>query len=679
MNIFSLAVVFMLILLSQQQSFSQGLGDPIFKEDFGDINDGSEQHVFNDLRTGTSEGVYFKYNPLPYINSIDFYSPQRWALGDAYRDNRFVNSGGAPGVPAGVSFQGSFPASVNQGNWGPVFKNGANNTNSLDGVGGYSITNDSRGYYQGYMARVPDHTSGDYTGYMLVVDAHSSTRLYYNRVIDGLCAGTSFKFSVWVNDLNVEGNTPPQVQFKVYDESDYVSADSDVGLIFSYSTLAADVSPAGTWKELQYTFTMPPGVSEVRLQIENIVDTQYGNDLAIDDIQFQPFGPPSALIGLNSICIGEDPELTASVTGEPFPTNYFQLQRSLPGENNWVDVGTPVTTTGTDEVQFPNPNAPEDNTDYEYRVVVAGDLTTLGNPNCRVVSDPLLVQFYNHTVSIQAVPDAICVGGSSDLTAIIQSEIAGKTYEYFWEESINGVDWTIIDGENGSTINTGPLSVTTQYRVQTRVVGANCFGTGYSEIDAVTVIAPELVITNPAPICGPGTIDITDASITAGSDAGLVFTYFDTDGTTELTAVEAAAISVSGVYFITATIDGCSVTEEVTVAINDCSLNITKSVDPTSISAPATLNYTINVTNEGNVSLTGVVVTDPFTDGVTPLALTGGDTDNDGELDLTEIWTYETSYAADQAAVDAGADIVNTAFVDSNETAQDQASATTTI
>ncbi|PZX48556.1 DUF7507 domain-containing protein, partial [Algoriphagus chordae] len=116
-----------------------------------------------------------------------------------------------------------------------------------------------------------------------------------------------------------------------------------------------------------------------------------------------------------------------------------------------------------------------------------------------------------------------------------------------------------------------------------------------------------------------------------------------------------------------------------TTIVQDAVIDITKSVDPTSISAPATLNYTINVTNEGNVSLTGVVVTDPFTDGVTPLALTGGDTDNDGELDLTEIWTYETSYAADQAAVDAGADIVNTAFVDSNETAQDQASATTTI
>nr|WP_051315853.1 gliding motility-associated C-terminal domain-containing protein [Algoriphagus vanfongensis] len=77
--------------------------------------------------------------------------------------------------------------------------------------------------------------------------------------------------------------------------------------------------------------------------------------------------------------------------------------------------------------------------------------------------------------------------------------------------------------------------------------------------------------------------------------------------------------------------------------------------------------------------MTGVVVTDPFTDGVTPLVLDSGDTDNDGELDLDETWVYYASYEADQDDVDAGDDIVNTAYVNSNETEEEEASATTTI
>src|SRR5690606_24770589 len=108
------------------------------------------------------------------------------------------------------------------------------------------------------------------------------------------------------------------------------------------------------------------------------------------------------------------------------------------------------------------------------------------------------------------------------------------------------------------------------------------------------------------------------------------------------------------------------VPEEETVVelCQNAAVNITKVVDPTNISAPATLTYTIEVTNEGNVSLTGVVVTDPFTEGDnTPLTLVSGDDDMDGELDLDETWVYSATYAADQDDIDAGDDLVNTAFV----------------
>ena len=77
------------------------------------------------------------------------------------------------------------------------------------------------------------------------------------------------------------------------------------------------------------------------------------------------------------------------------------------------------------------------------------------------------------------------------------------------------------------------------------------------------------------------------------------------------------------------------------------------------------ISYSFTVTNEGNVSLTNVSVTDPLP-GLSAITFDGGDTDGDGELDVDEIWTYSATYAVTQADIDAG-NVVNTATADSDE------------
>lgn len=77
-----------------------------------------------------------------------------------------------------------------------------------------------------------------------------------------------------------------------------------------------------------------------------------------------------------------------------------------------------------------------------------------------------------------------------------------------------------------------------------------------------------LVITPPAAVCLPGTVDITAAAVTAGSTAGLSLTYWsDAAATNAITPTAAAAIGVSGTYYIQATLGTCSVVKPVVVTL----------------------------------------------------------------------------------------------------------------
>jgi len=103
---------------------------------------------------------------------------------------------------------------------------------------------------------------------------------------------------------------------------------------------------------------------------------------------------------------------------------------------------------------------------------------------------------------------------------------------------------------------------------------------------------------------------------------------------------------------------------------------VTKAVDNVSIASPGTLNYTITVSNTGNVTLNNVAPVDLLPDGSVAV-LTGPLSDSGiaGSLDVGEVWTYTTSYAAIQADIDAGAALINTVSVTTDETGADSVDA----
>ncbi|WP_170134775.1 Ig-like domain-containing protein, partial [Marinirhabdus gelatinilytica] len=65
------------------------------------------------------------------------------------------------------------------------------------------------------------------------------------------------------------------------------------------------------------------------------------------------------------------------------------------------------------------------------------------------------------------------------------------------------------------------------------------------------------------------------------------------------------------------------------------------------------IDYTFFVTNEGNVSLSSITVTDQLLGGNVPGPISG-DTDGDNELDVDETWLYNGTYNITQDDIDAG-------------------------
>lgn len=114
----------------------------------------------------------------------------------------------------------------------------------------------------------------------------------------------------------------------------------------------------------------------------------------------------------------------------------------------------------------------------------------------------------------------------------------------------------------------------------------------------ITVNAtPALMITNPAPACTPSTVDLTAASVTAGSTGGGTLTYWN-DAAASSSMSSPSAVSAGSTYYIQADNAGCTDLQPVTVTINTTpSLLLTS---PAAVCAPSTIDLTAAAVTSGS-------------------------------------------------------------------------------
>ena len=307
--------------------------------------------------------------------------------------------------------------------------------------------------------RAADHT-GD-GGYFMAVngapDADASPLFYQIKRIP-VCPGTTYEFSAWVINMMPSGSeaAAPKVSFVV-----------NGSVIATSGAIAYDRE----WHQVGGSYTPPPGVFFVDLQVINATQVAGGNDLGLDDISFrvcessiQVDGPEFTLEGNVA-----SPEFIVSDPGRQ--NTWYKFLFSTDGGVTFLPsspvyqgtYGADNTFTINYEIFGGQPTQPEWN-GFTFRMVVSTSEEGLNNPDCIYFNDyrlivtsgsptPVLLTSFNGTYS----------NGAANLKWQTSQEVNNDRFEIL--RSFDGNSFEVV----GTVAGAGNSGLAKDYQFQDRV------------------------------------------------------------------------------------------------------------------------------------------------------------------------------------------------------------------
>jgi gliding motility-associated-like protein len=259
---------------------------------------------------------------------------------------------------------------------------------------------------------------------MLVVNASYQSGDFYNQIVNNLCSGTTYEFSVWVINVVNPQNTSICTLTPIRLPNITMQVETLTGNVLqTINTGAIQMQTKPTWDKYSSLFTVPTGINAIRLRLINKEVGGCGNDLVLDDISFRVCGP-SLQISFNNTnessytaCEGSLVNATALI-GSGYITPSFQWQMSSDGIN-WQNIN---------ESNKNIINLNTSSSGQKFYRVLSSEFGNISNINCRVISNTLQLNVINKPPPLKQ-DENICL----NTTPIqLESGATGNNLKYLW-------------------------------------------------------------------------------------------------------------------------------------------------------------------------------------------------------------------------------------------------------
>ena len=140
---------------------------------------------------------------------------------------------------------------------------------------------------------------------MMIVNGSYDPGIFYTRTVTGLCGNTTYQFAAWIKNLLNYSGILPNVTFSIETTGGTVLGTGSTG----------NIPEGDVWIQYPFTFTTPSGTDSIVLKMTNNAPGGVGNDIAIDDITFRPYGSQvsttfSSSSTTQSFCAGASRNIT---------------------------------------------------------------------------------------------------------------------------------------------------------------------------------------------------------------------------------------------------------------------------------------------------------------------------------------------------------------------------------